>query len=251
LIPLHLPFVLLQTPSRSSITSPVDSLGLLHLHFELPSILKPCVAISRHSFYINNCTPSFLQPTHTLYNQTSFDMDWDHDTCLSCDRHIADGEKFCSQTCRLADLEQAGGQSEQITPSSLPTNGPSWMSWQLPAQSTSSSRTQFQLAPALNFSAYKNSSIESPPVSPRSAMAPRQQSTSSYFAQTSTSSYHQSTGRGLTTSPSRSSLSSVSSTSSSNPAITPGISDHAATLLRAYSGAFDQDRNWKRRVTLG
>lgn len=177
-------------------------------------------------------------------------MDWDHDTCLSCDRHIADGEKFCSQTCRLADLEQAG-QSEQIIPLSLPTNGPSWMSWQLPAQSTPASRSQFQLAPALNFSAYKASSIESPPTSPRSAMAPRQQSPSSYFAHNSTPSYQQSTGRGLTTSPSRSSLSSVSSTSSSSPAITPGISDHAAVLLRAYSGAFDQDRNWKRRVTLG
>jgi ECL1/2/3 zinc binding proteins len=174
-------------------------------------------------------------------------MDWDHDTCLSCDTHIADGEKFCSQTCRLADLEQAG-HSEQIAPSSLPANSPSWMSWQLPAQSTSSSRSQFQLAPAVNFSTYKTSSIESPPASPRSAMAPRQQSTSSYFAQTSTSSYQQPTGRGLTTSPSRSSLSSVSSTSSSS---TSGISDHAANLLRAYSGAFDQDRNWKRRVTLG
>lgn len=175
-------------------------------------------------------------------------MDWDHDTCLSCDRHIADGEKFCSQTCRLADLEQAG-HSEQINPSSLPTNSPSWMTWQSQSSSLSSTRSQFQLSPAVNFSSYKTGSIESPPASPRSALAPRQQqSTSSYFAQTSTASYHQPTGRGLTTSPSRSSLSSVSSTSSSNPS---GISDHAANLLRAYSGAFDQDRNWKRRVTTG
>lgn len=174
-------------------------------------------------------------------------MDWDHDTCLSCDRHIADGEKFCSQTCRLADLEQAG-HPEQVNPSSLPTNSPSWMSWQSQTSSLSSSSSQFQLAPAVNFSSYKTSTIESPPASPRSAMAPRQQSTSSYFAQTSTASYHQPTGRGLTTSPSRSSLSSVSSTSSSNSS---GLSDNAANLLRAYSGAFDQDRNWKRRVTTG
>lgn len=174
-------------------------------------------------------------------------MDWDHDTCLSCDRHIADGEKFCSQTCRLADLEQAG-LPERTDPSSLPSNCPPWMSWQSQTSSLSSSRSQFQLAPAVNFSSYKASSTESPPTSPRSAMAPRQQSTSSYFSQPSTSTYQQPTGRGLTTSSSRSSLSSVSSISSSNPS---GISDHAANLLRAYSGAFDQDRNWKRRVTMG
>ncbi|KAE9976038.1 hypothetical protein BLS_002283 [Venturia inaequalis] len=174
-------------------------------------------------------------------------MDWDHDTCLSCDRYIADGEKFCSQTCRLADLEQAG-HSDQFKPSSLPLNSPLWTSWQSQPSSLPSSRSQFQLAPAVNFSSYKSSSIESPPASPRSAMAPRQQSTSSYFSQTSTASYQQPTGRGLTTSSSRSSLSSVSSTSSSNPS---GISENAANLLRAYSGAFDQDRNWKRRVTMG
>ncbi|QDS76370.1 hypothetical protein FKW77_003333 [Venturia effusa] len=174
-------------------------------------------------------------------------MDWDHDTCLSCDRHIADGEKFCSQTCRLADLEQAG-HSERTNQSSLPTDSPSWMSWQSQTSNLSSSRSQFQLAPAVNFSSYKTSSIESPPTSPRSALAPRQQSTSSYFAQNPTLSYQQPMGRGLTTSSSRSSLSSVSSTSSSNVS---GISDHAANLLRAYSGAFDQDRNWKRKVTMG
>ncbi|TID15545.1 hypothetical protein E2P81_ATG07707 [Venturia nashicola] len=175
-------------------------------------------------------------------------MDWVHDTCLSCDRYIADGEKFCSQTCRLADLEQAGYPEQINNPSSLPLNSPSWISWQPHTSSLPSSKSQFQLAPAVNFSSYKASSIESPPASPRSAMAPRQQSTSAYFSQTPAASYQRPTGRGLTTSSSRSSLSSVSSTSSSNPS---GISDNATNLLRAYSGAFDQDRNWKRRVTMG
>jgi len=176
-------------------------------------------------------------------------MDWDHDTCLSCDRHIADGEKFCSQTCRLADLERA----EPATSSSLPTGAPAWMSWQLPTSTASTSRPQFQLAPAVNFSAYKNSNGESPPASPKSALAPRHHSTSyfSHSASSSTASYEQSSGRGLTTSPSRSSLSSVSSTSTSSTATMSGLSEGAMSLLRAYSGAFDQDRNWKRRVTLG
>jgi hypothetical protein len=178
-------------------------------------------------------------------------MDWDHDVCLSCDRQTADGEKFCSQTCRLTDLERAG-HSEPATPSSLPTNAPSWMAWQLP---TSSGRSQFQLAPPVNFSAYKHSAnAESPPTSPKTA-APSQQSSSSYFqlpTTTSTSRAHSQTPyRGLFSSPSRSSLSSVSSSSTSSTLNTPGLSSEAVNQLRDYSGAFDTVRDWKRRVTYG
>jgi len=175
-------------------------------------------------------------------------MDWDHDVCLSCDNQTHDGEKFCSQACRLADLERAGC-SEPPTPACLPNNTPSWDSWQIPT--TSTSRHHFQLAPPVNFSAYRaNPNLESPPASPRTRMSTRPQSTS-YFIQQTTSSTtsSQPSGRGLTLSPSRTSLSSVSSSGSA--ASPPGLSEQTLNQLRDYSGAFDTVRDWKRRVTFG
>jgi hypothetical protein len=176
-------------------------------------------------------------------------MDWDHDVCLSCDRQTADGEKFCSQACRLTDLERAG-QSEPATPSSLPANAPSWMAWQLP---TTSGRSQFQLAPPVNFSAYRSGAhAYSPPSSPKTRSS-RQNSTSYFQLPTTTTSastaYSQPSQRGLFSSPSRSSLSSVSSSSTSSTMNTPGLSSEALNQLRDYSGAFDTVRDWKRRVT--
>jgi hypothetical protein len=184
-------------------------------------------------------------------------MDWDHDVCLSCDNQTHDGEKFCSQACRLADLERAG-YSEPPTPASLPNNNSSWHSWQMPSSNTntSTSRHHFQLAPPLNFSAYRqNPNLESPPASPRSRMSARSQSTS-YFSQhsasltmTSSTTSARPSGRGLTLSPSRTSLSSVSSSGSAST--TPGLSEQTLNQLRDYSGAFDTVRDWKRRVTFG
>lgn len=195
---------------------------------------------------------SLVPQLHTyLIPQPTTKMSWDHDVCLSCDNQTHDGGKFCSQACRLADLERAGF-SAPPTPASLPTNAPSWDSWQMPTTTStkrSSSRRQFQLAPAVNFSAYRsNPNFESPPASPTSRRSVRPQSTS-YFAQQTTynTTSSQPTGRGLALSPSRTSLSSVSSSSSS--ASTPGLSEQTMNQLRDYSGAFDTVRDWKRRVT--
>ncbi|KAF2420567.1 hypothetical protein EJ08DRAFT_598277, partial [Tothia fuscella] len=172
-------------------------------------------------------------------------MDWDHDVCLSCDRQTPDGEKFCSQACRLLDLERAGRFSD--TPATLPLSAPSWMSWQIPS---TTNRSQFQLAPPVNFSAYRQSAqAHSPPSSPKNKSSARD-STSGYF-QAHSSSFAQSSQRGLTSSPSRSSLSSVSSSSTSSTVSTPGLTTEAMNQLRSYSGAFDTTRDWKRRVTLG
>ncbi|KAF2399328.1 hypothetical protein EJ06DRAFT_522823 [Trichodelitschia bisporula] len=144
----------------------------------------------------------------------SSDMDWSHDFCLSCDNQTTDGTKFCSQACRLADLEKASyGSSSPSTPATHPTSTPSWT---LPAPST----PRFHLPPALNFSSVRTTTPDSPPPSKR----------------------------GLSPSSSRSSLSSISSSTSST---TPGLSDSALTQLREYSGAFDQTRDWLRRRTLG
>jgi hypothetical protein len=174
-------------------------------------------------------------------------MDWTHDVCLSCDSQTQDGQKFCSQACRLADMERAG-YSEPPTPTSLPNNTPSWDSWRMESKGSSTSRQHhFQLAPPVNFSSHRHSStLESPPSSPRSRS--HHQSTS-YFSQHTTTAptTSQSTGRGLTLSPSRSSLSSVSSSGTASSS--SGLSEDTLNQLRQYYGSFDQVRDWKRRVT--
>lgn len=173
-------------------------------------------------------------------------MSWTHDVCLSCDNQTQDGQKFCSQACRLADMERAG-YSEPPTPAALPSSTSSWDSWQMPA--TTSRQHSFQLSPAVNFSQYRQQPLESPPSSPRSRSTHHSACYFSQHAATSANSSSQPSGRGLTLSPSRSSLSSVSSSGTSlSP---PGLSEETMNQLRDYSGAFDQTRDWKRRVTYG
>jgi hypothetical protein len=178
-------------------------------------------------------------------------MDWDHDVCLSCDNQTHQGEKFCSQACRLADLERAG-YSEPPTPASLPTSTSSWDSWQMSSTTnTASQRHRFQLDPPINFSTYRASpNFESPPASPRSRVPGRPQSTSYFPTQQSANpvTSHSPSGRGLTQSPSRSSLSSVSSNTTTTSSST--LSEETINQLRDYSGAFDITRDWRRRVTL-
>ena len=175
-------------------------------------------------------------------------MSWTHDVCLSCgENETRDGAKFCSQACRLADLERATGYSQPPTPAAVTRTTPSWNSWQMSSSSASASRQHaFQLSPAYNFDNYRQQApIESPPSSPRSRSVHQ-----SYFSsQSATSaSTSQPTGRGLTLSPSRSSLSSVSSSGTSSQS-SPGLSEETINQLRNYSGAFDQTRTWKRRTT--
>jgi len=173
-------------------------------------------------------------------------MSWAHDICLSCDNQTQEGQKFCSQACRLADMERSG-YSEPPTPAALSSSTPSWGSWQ--QTSTTSRQHSFQLSPAVNFSTYRQQSIESPPSSPRSRSTHHSASYFSQHAATSANSHTQPSGRGLTLSPSRSSLSSVSSTGTNLSS--PGLSEETMNQLRDYSGAFDQTRDWKRRVTYG
>lgn len=174
-------------------------------------------------------------------------MSWTHDICLSCDNQTQDGAKFCSQQCRLLDMERGAGYSSgPQTPAAVSGNQSpqSWDSWQM--VSTSSRQQSFQLSPAVNFSAYRQQAPESPPSSPRSRSTHQ---SASYFSQNAAASAtSQTSQRGLTLSPSRSSLSSVSSsgTNVSSPGL---LSEETSNLLRDYSGAFDQTRTWNRRTT--
>ncbi|KAF2184330.1 hypothetical protein K469DRAFT_727265 [Zopfia rhizophila CBS 207.26] len=162
-------------------------------------------------------------------------MGWSHDFCLSCDRQIAEGA-YCSQACRLADLEKAGSQEPQ-TPSNLSSS----------ASSSSSSSHGFYLPPAVNFSAYKTPStsrgFDLGPSSPHHYSTAH----ASYFGSTASSSSSasgsSSSQRRVTPSSSRSSLSSAASQSAS------GISVQAANQLNGYVRSFDQVRDMKRRLT--
>jgi len=154
-------------------------------------------------------------------------MECFNDFCLSCDRQIAENGVYCSQSCRLADLERAGSTAQ--APSQLSSS----------ASSSSSSNSGFYLAPAINFSAYKAASTSH--AAPSSPYHYYPTTSGNYFAPPSAS--KQSPQRSLTPSSSRSSLASSSSRSQS------GISQQAATQLNSYVRSFDQTRDVKRRYT--
>ncbi|CCX34967.1 hypothetical protein FPQ18DRAFT_83878 [Pyronema domesticum] len=153
-------------------------------------------------------------------------MEWSHDFCLSCDRQISstDSGAYCSQSCRLADLEKA---SATITPSSYSST----------TSSSSHTSSGFYLPPALNFT---NTSRY--PASP--ATSPTTRSPISMPSYSTPSSYERGS---LYSSPSRSSLSSLNSYGQIEPA---ALSDKVKNELREYAGSFDHIRDWKRRMTV-
>ncbi|MCJ1361684.1 hypothetical protein MMC16_000784 [Acarospora aff. strigata] len=169
------------------------------------------------------------------------EMDWSPDFCLACDRQSSSGA-YCSQACRLADIEKAG--SEPVSPTS-PRPPASW------ASSCLGTGSGFFLPPAVNFAAYKPPSMAS-----SSSATFRTPSTSatqpSYFSgqvprsqTTPTSSIDSPSKRALTPSSSRTSLSSIQTTSTQEGQ----LSDQARSELRGYASSFDQVRDWKRRMT--
>lgn len=167
----------------------------------------------------------------------AIEMDWSPDYCLSCDRQISQSGHgaYCSQSCRLADLERASSNSGSSSPTTAPTS-----SWQNSNMGTSAG---FYLPPPLNFSAMsgrQSSSAASSPVSrsPLSSTPPNHYSTSPYASRPSQ----------LYTSPSRTSLSSLNSyNGQQEPAV---LSDKVKSELRDYASSFDHVRDWKRRMTV-
>jgi hypothetical protein len=150
-------------------------------------------------------------------------MEWSPDFCLSCDRQIAEGGAYCSQACRLADLEKAK------SPSQLSSS----------ASSTGSSTNGFYLPPAVNFSAYKT---PAPSRGFDHSLHYYPTNNGACFAPAASASASQSQQRSLTPSSSRSSLASAHSQAT-------GISAQAATQLTYYARNFDQVREIKRRMT--
>lgn len=169
----------------------------------------------------------------------SKDMEWSPDFCLACDRQSSGGA-YCSQACRLADIERASGGSEPVSPTS---SAPS-ASW---ASSCLGTGSGFYLPPPLNFDAYKTSSKNHASKADRRSLGSTPQS--SYFPNISSSQYTSASStvspasKVLTPSSSRSSLSSIGSTQEA-----ASLSDQARSELRGYASSFDQVRDWKRRM---
>ena len=139
-------------------------------------------------------------------------MDCFHDFCLFCDRDSPDGP-YCSQQCKLADLERANN-SNPTSPTS-PTSRRSW-----------------------NSSPYKLESIQQQQsISNFDTSRPR----SSYFSWQDQNALDE---RQLTPSSSRTSLSSTTTSSSMG---SQGISTHAKQQLQEYFSSFDQAKAAKRR----
>lgn len=181
---------------------------------------------------------------HRLPNMAS-EMSWSPNYCLNCDKQTVEPH-YCSQICRLEDLEKSALSISNNTHHSSSYTS-STFSTTVPARS-------IQLPPAFNFAAYRQGNLStsySPPSSPRSSATAQQlQSAARYYTTPSAPSIYRSVSeypsrkRSLNTSTSRSSLSSMASTS------TNGLSDEAISELQKYSNAFDHMRDYKRRVTL-
>lgn len=164
-------------------------------------------------------------------------MDWSPDYCLSCDRQISQSGHgaYCSQSCRLADLERASCNSGSSSPQTAPVS-----SWQ-----NSNTGAAFYLPPPYIFPAMSRRQSGSPaaspaPRSPLSSTPPPNHYSTSPYANNRTSQ--------LYTSPSRTSLSSLNSyNGQQEPAV---LSDKVKSELRDYASSFDHVRDWKRRMTV-
>lgn len=154
-------------------------------------------------------------------------MAWSPDFCLACDRQTTGGV-YCSQACRLADLEHTSPPSEPASPVRLdlrPGSSPG-----------AGAMTGFRLPPPVEFAAYR---------SPRPST---QSSSAAADGVASDAAHPHRPAATLTPSSSRSSLVSLQSAATSDD---DRLSDQARSALRAYVGAFDRTREWKRRVALG
>lgn len=165
----------------------------------------------------------------------TFDL-WDHQFCLACDKQVqADGDAYCSESCRLADFEKTSSSSPSSQASS-PGFAPTSYPWTTSTPSTRPSPTKFYLSPAYDFSnaqPYGNTPVQQP----------------QYFDNYSVTRPRKSTlpapASNLTPSSSHSSLCSMQSSSSAGEG--GQLSDKSRRELRAYAVSFEQVRMQRRR----
>ena len=163
--------------------------------------------------------------------------EWLPDFCLACDCQT-DGGAYCSQACRLAEIDQSTTSSETAS-FSFASSQSFWQSASVIRESSGF------LPPAFDFSPYRNPSKFSSPVRPPTSPS-RNNFNRSAWANYSTPSSTTQTSKVLTPSSSGTSLSSMHSTSSQQST----VSEKARKELDNYANSFDQTRDWKRRVTV-
>jgi len=176
-------------------------------------------------------------------------MEWTQDYCLACDRQISQpgNGAYCTQSCRLADLEKASNSSASSSPQAAAAS-----SWS--AAPTIPSSSAFYLPPPVNFSQLSASAAahaSTPPAysgaySSLSTSPPVQQHAYSYSysaGASSSAAAHQPT---LYSSPSHSSLNSAAG-QTQDPSL---LSDKVRADLQNYASSFDHVRDWKRRLTV-
>jgi ECL1/2/3 zinc binding proteins len=157
-------------------------------------------------------------------------MDCFGDFCLACDKQT-NGTPFCSQACRLAELDHSLSTSEPASP--IYTREQSSQT-----SSVGPVTTGFHLPPAIDFLSYRRE---------RTLQTSMAQGKPSAAASSSAHGHSTTTPRSsnLTPSSSQTSLSSLR-TNQSSPG---GISEQAWTELRNYASGFDQVRALKRRMS--
>lgn len=161
-------------------------------------------------------------------------MDCFQDFCLNCDRQ-ASNSLYCSQSCRLADLEKASVPSSPTifnhSSSNPQQQQPSWPS--------------SHFASGFGYSTTPHPRQEDWTRTYTQPSASQERSPQSYFMRSDTQAHRpasQGIERSLTPSSSRSSLSSNKSSSNPN-----AISEQARQELQEYFNAFDQAKASKRR----
>lgn len=160
-------------------------------------------------------------------------MDCFQDFCLACDKQSSGSGPYCSQACRLADLERAN-TSAPTSPTSPSSPSHSRLSW---SSANSTSASAYVLQPAYDFH------------SPSQQERPQ----TSYFmrshAPQDTEQPTASQQRSLTPSSSRTSLSSTTSNASTTSAA-GGLSEEARLALQGYFNSFRSTKGAKRRPSL-
>ena len=149
---------------------------------------------------------------------------WSLDFCLTCDRQTS-GEAYCSQACRLADLDALASPTRS-EPSS-PTHPTSSASGLPPAPSPTAG---FFLPPAFDFAAYRR---PTPPPSSRPSSS-GSASAAGYASDGSTTSHM---------------YTPTSSRIAASRQQEEGLSPQTKSELREYINSFDPVRRYKRRLT--
>lgn len=175
-------------------------------------------------------------------------MECFNDFCLACDKQSPHGGAYCSQACRLADLETANA-TMTTSPSSTFHRAYSTPGSAYQTYSTSGSAYQTYSTSGSGFHNHSTpgSGYQLPHAhsfSPKST-GPSSRPTSSYFPLQYSHADAASVPRALTPSSSRTSLSSTMSTSISSTQ--GGLSERAKAELRSYYNSFDKVKESKRR----